>query len=155
MFKDSRIETNLVGVTLVPKFLAGNNIQPVGGTKGDGITTNTKEFLKDVDTNLITLLTVEVLGDKPEIITFHVILGSNVPPILGNHYMSPQHRMYTTMAVSNKEYIENIHITHGHIQLRQLKSMLANEGKWQPLFTSIIEDVIEMVFVTLDSRWEA
>ena len=40
------------------------------------------EFLKDVDTHMIKLLTVEVLGDKPEIITFNVILGSNVPPIL-------------------------------------------------------------------------
>ena len=51
--------------------------------------------------------------------------------------------MYTTMAESNKEYIENIHITHGHIQLRQLRSMLADNGKWQPSFTSIIEEVIE------------
>jgi hypothetical protein len=80
-FKDSRIETNIVRVTSVPKFLAGSTIQPVGGTKGDG-KTNTQEFLKDVDTHMIKLLTVEVLGDKPEIITFHIILGSNVPPIL-------------------------------------------------------------------------
>ena len=29
------------------------------------------------------LLTVEVMGDKPQKITLHVILGSNVPPILG------------------------------------------------------------------------
>ena len=34
--KDSRIETNIVGVTSVPKLLAENNIQPVGGTEGDG-----------------------------------------------------------------------------------------------------------------------
>ena len=80
-FKDSRIETNIVMVTSVPKFSAGSTIQPVGGTKGDGIT-NTQEFLKDVNTHMIKLLTVEVLGDKPEIITFNVILGSNVPPIL-------------------------------------------------------------------------
>ena len=50
--------------------------------------------------------------------------------------------MYTTIAVSNKN-IENIHLNHGHIQLGPLRLMLANEGKWQPLFTSIIEDVIE------------
>ena len=42
MFKDSRIETNIVGVTTVPKFLAGHNIQPVGGAKGDGITITQK-----------------------------------------------------------------------------------------------------------------
>ena len=80
MFKDSRIETNIVGVTLV--FLAGNNIQLVGGTDGDDVT-NTQEFLKDVDTHVIK--TVEVPGDKPEIITFHVIFGSNVPPICHNN----------------------------------------------------------------------
>ena len=83
----SRIETNIVVVTLVSKFLAGNNIQPVGGTDGDGVT---QEFLKDVDTHVIKLLTVEELGDKPEIITFRNILGNNVPPILGSHYLSPQ-----------------------------------------------------------------
>ena len=48
-----------------------------------------------------------------------------------------------TMAVSNKEYIENIHITHGRIQLRQLRSKLADEGKWQPSFTRIVKDVIK------------
>ena len=52
MFKDSRIKTNIVGVTSVSKFLAGNNIQPVGGTDGDGIK-DTQEFLKDVDTHVI------------------------------------------------------------------------------------------------------
>ena len=48
------------------KFLAGHNIQPVGGTKtkGHGIT-NTRECLKDVDKHMIKLLTLEVLGDKP------------------------------------------------------------------------------------------
>ena len=108
--KDSRIETNIVGVTSVLKFLAGNNIQPVGGTDGDGVT-NTQEFFKDVDTHIIKLLTVEVLGDKPEIIMFHVILDSNVPPILGSHYRSPQHKMFRTIAVSNKEYIEKYTLT--------------------------------------------
>ena len=105
MLQDSRIENNLVSVTLVSKFLAGNYIQLVGGTDRDSIT-NTQEFLKDVDTHVIKLLTVEVLGDKPEIIMFHVILDSNVPPILGSHYRSPQHKMFRTIAVSNKEYIE-------------------------------------------------
>ena len=38
MFKESRIETNIVVVTSVPKFLAGNNIQPVGETDGDVVT---------------------------------------------------------------------------------------------------------------------
>ena len=90
---------------------------------------------------MIKLLAVELLGDKPEIITFH----NNIPPILGSHNMSPQHKMYTTIAVSNKEYIENIHLNHGHIQLGPLRLMLENEGKWQPSFTSIIEDVIANV----------
>ena len=52
IFKDSRIETNIVGVTSVSKFLAENNIQPVGGTDCDDVT-NTQEFLKDVDTHII------------------------------------------------------------------------------------------------------
>ena len=33
MFEDSRIETNIIGVTLVTKLLAGQNIHPVGGTE--------------------------------------------------------------------------------------------------------------------------
>ena len=48
---------------------------------------------------------VEVMGDNPEQITYHVILGSNVPPILGTQYTSPQHKTYTTSAVTNREYI--------------------------------------------------
>ena len=43
MFEDSRIETNIIGVTSVMKLLAGQNIHPVGGTEGDGIT-DTHEF---------------------------------------------------------------------------------------------------------------
>ena len=92
------------------KVFSRTQHQPVGGTKGDGIT-NTQEFLKDVGTHMIKLLTVEGLKDKPETITFHVILGSNIPPILGNHYASPQHKTYTTKAVSSREYIENLYIT--------------------------------------------
>ena len=38
MFKNSRIETNIVGETSVMKLLAGQNIHPVGVTGGDGIT---------------------------------------------------------------------------------------------------------------------
>ena len=37
--------------------------------------------------------------------------------------------------------MENIHITHGHIQTKQLITMLTEEGKWQPSFTNITEDV--------------
>ena len=81
MFRDSRIETNIVGETSVERSLAGQNIHPGGGTGGDDIT-NTHEFLKDVDAHIIKLLTVKVKGDNPEQITFHVILGSNAPPIL-------------------------------------------------------------------------
>ena len=92
---------------------------------------------------MIKLLTVKVAGDNPEQITFHVILGSNVPPILGTQYTSPQHKTYTTSAVTNRENIENIHITHGHIQIKPLKTMLLREGKWQPSFSNIIDDVIE------------
>ena len=55
MFKDSRIETNIIGVTSVTNFLAGYNIHPVRGTEDDGIT-NTHEFLRDVDTHMIKLL---------------------------------------------------------------------------------------------------
>ena len=83
------------------KLLAGQNIHPVGGTEGDSIT-DTCEFLKDLDTHMIKLLTVKVAGDNPEQITFHVILGSNVPPILGTQYTSPQHKTYTTSAVTNR-----------------------------------------------------
>ena len=45
--------------------------------------------------------------------------------------------------MSNREYIEHIHITHGHIQIKPLKTMLLRGGKWQPSFLNIIEDVIE------------
>ena len=91
---------------------------------------------------MIKLLTVEVTGDNPEHITFHIILGSNVPPILGTQYTSPQHKTYTTSVVSNREYIEHIQTTYSHIQLKPLKTMLLREGKWQPSFISIIEDVV-------------
>ena len=132
---------SIIGVTSVTKLLAGQNIHP-GGTEGDVIT-DTCDFLKDVDTHMIKLLTVEVTGDNPEQITFHIILGSNVPPILGTQYTSLQHKMYTTSAVTNREYIENKHITQGHIQIKPLKTMSLREGKWQPSFSNIIEDVIE------------
>ena len=131
MFRDSRIETNIIGETSVEKLLAGQNILPVGGTGGDGIT-NTCDFLKDVDAHIIKLLTIKVTGDNPEQITFHVILG-----ILGTQYTSMQSKTYTTSAVTNREYIENIHVTHGHIQIKQLTTMLTEEGKWQPSFTNI------------------
>ena len=133
MIKDSRIETNIVGETSVMKLLAGQNIHPVGGTGGDGIT-KTSDFLKVVDIHVIKLLTIKIKGDNPEQITFNIILGSNAPPILGSQYTSPQTKTYTTLAVTNKEYIENIHVKHGHIQTKQLTEMLTEEGKWQPLF---------------------
>ena len=63
---------------------------------------------------MIKLLMVKVEGDNPEQITFNIILGSNTPSILGSHYTSPQTKTYTP-AVTNKEYIKNIHVTHGHI----------------------------------------
>ena len=92
---------------------------------------------------MIKLLTIKVTGYNPEQITFQVILGSNAPPILGTQFTSPQHKTYTTSAVTNREYIEKIHVTHGHIQIKQLTTMLTEGGKWQPSFTNIIEDVIE------------
>ena len=101
------------------KLLAGQNIHPVGGTGGDGIT-KTCYFLKDVDVNVIKLLKIKIEWDNPEQITFNIILGSNAPPILGSEYTSPQAKTYTTSVVTNKEYIENIHVKHGHIQTKQL-----------------------------------
>ena len=68
MFKDRRIETNIIGVTSVAKLLAGQNIYPVGGTGGDGIK-DTSGFPMDVDSHMIKLLTVKVTGDNPEQIT--------------------------------------------------------------------------------------
>ena len=123
MFRDSRIETNIVGETSVMKLLAGQNIHPVGGTGGDGIS-KTHDFLKDIDIHVIKLLTVKIEGDSPEQITFNIILGSNTPPILGSQYTSPQTKTYTTSAVTNKEYIKNIHVKHGHIQTKQLTELL-------------------------------
>ena len=73
---------------------------------------------------MIKLLTIEIEGDNPEQITFNIILGSNTPPILGSQYMSPQTKAYTTSTVTNKEYMENIHIAHGHIQTKQLTELL-------------------------------
>ena len=70
MFRDSRIETNIVGETSVMKLPAGQNIHPVGGTGEDGIS-NTHDFLKDVDAHMIKLVKVE--GDNPEQITFNII----------------------------------------------------------------------------------
>ena len=91
---------------------------------------------------MIRQVTIEIEGDNPEQITFNIILGSNAPPILGSQYMSPQTNAYTASTVTNKEYIENIHVTHGHIQIKQLTEMLIEEGKWQPSFQNIIENVI-------------
>ena len=54
MFRDSRIETNIVGETSVVRLLAGQNIHPVGGTGGDGIS-NTHDILKVVDAHMIKL----------------------------------------------------------------------------------------------------
>ena len=116
MFEDDRIE-----------------IYPVGGTGGDGIT-KTHDFLKDVDIHVIRQVTIEIEGDNPEQITFNIILGSSAPPILGSQYTSPRTKTYTTSTVTNKEYIENIRIKHGHIQIKQLTEMLIQEGKWQPSF---------------------
>ena len=73
---------------------------------------------------MIKLLTIKIEGDNPEQITFNIILGSTVPPILGSQYTSPQTKTYTTSAVTNKEYIKNIHVKHGHIQTIQLTEML-------------------------------
>ena len=95
MFKDNRIETNIVGEHSVMKFLKGKHIHPVGGIEGDGIT-KTHDFLKDVDAHIIRQLTVESQGDSLEEITFNIILGSSAPPILGSQYTSPQTRTYTT-----------------------------------------------------------
>ena len=95
---------------------------------------------------------VNVEGDNLEQITFSVILGSNAPPILGTQYTSPQTKTYTTSAVTNKEYIKNIHATHGHIQIKQLTKMLTEEGKWQPSFKNIIENVIENCTTCLPKR---
>ena len=155
MFKDSRIETNIVGETSVMKLLAGQNIHPVGGTGGDGIT-KTHDFLKDLDVHMIKLLTIKIEGDNPEQITFNIIPGSNAPPILGSQYMSPQTKTYTTSTVTNKEYIENIHVKHGLIQTKQLTEMLIQERKWQPSFQNIIENVIGNCTTCLPKRtWSA
>ena len=80
---------------------------------------------------------------QPRTDYINVILGSNAPPILGTQYTSPKTKSYTTLAVTNKEYIENIHDTHGHIQIKQPTKMFTEEGKWQPSFKNIIENVIE------------
>ena len=101
---------------------------------------------------MIKLFTVKVEGDNPEPITFNIILGSNAPPILGTQYTSPQTKTYTTSGVTNKEYIKNIHIKHGHIQTKQLTEMLTEEGKWQPSFRNIIENVIGNCTVCLPKR---
>ena len=98
MFKDSRIETNIVGETSVMKLLAGQNIHPVGRTGGDGIT-KTGDFIKDVDVHMIKLLMIKIEGNNPEQITFNIILGSNAPPILRSQHTSPQTKTYTTSAV--------------------------------------------------------
>jgi len=145
MFKDNRIETNIVGEHSVMKFLKGEQIQPVGGKEGDGIT-KTRDFLK------LRQLTVESQGDSIEKITFNIILGSSAPPILGTQYTSPQIRTYTTSTVTNKEYIQNIHVTHGHVQVKPLTDMLIQQGKWQPSFRDIIENVIEQCSTCLPKR---
>ena len=124
MFKDSRIETNIVGETSVIKLLAGQNIYPVGGTGGDGIA-NTHDFIKDIDVHVIKLLTVKIEGDIPEQITFNIILGSKAPPILGSQYTSPETKLFTTSTVTNKEYIKNIHVNHGHIQTHSKRTRSA------------------------------
>ena len=112
----------------------------------------THDFLKDVDAHMIRQVTIEIEGDSPEQITFNIILGSNAPLILGSQYSSPRTKTYTTSTVTNKEYIENIHVTHGHIQIKQLTEMLIQEGKWQPSFQNIIENVIGNCTTYLPNR---
>ena len=135
MFEDDRIETNIVGEHSVMKLLKGKNIRPVGGTGGDGIT-KTCGFLKDVDAHMIRQLTIESEGDSLEKITFNIILRSSAPPILGSQYTSLHTRTYTTSTVTDKEYMENIHITHGHVQAKHLTEMLVQEGNWKHSRTS-------------------
>ena len=154
MFKDDRIETNIVGEHSVKVFLKGKNIHPVGGTNGDGIT-KTRDFLKDVDVHVIRQLTVESQGDSLEEITFNIILGSTAPPILGTQYTSPQNKTYTTSTVSNEEYIQNIHVTHGHVQAKPLRDLLIQQGKWQLPFRDIIDKVIKQCPTCLPKRVRA
>jgi hypothetical protein len=151
MFEDDRIETNIVGEHSVMKLLKGKNIYPVGGTGGDGIT-KTHDLLKDVDAHVIRQLTIESEGDSLDKITFNIILGSSAPPILGSQYMSLHTRTYTTSTVTDKEYIENIHVTHGHVQAKHLTEMLIQEGKWQPSFQNIIDNVIGQCATCLPRR---
>ena len=133
------------------KFLKGKHIHPVGGKEGDGIT-KTHDFFKDVDAHVIRQLTVESQGDSLEEITFNIILGSSAPPILGTQYMSPQSKTYTTSTVTNKEYIQNIHVTHGHVQAKPLRDMLIQQGKWQLSFRDIIDNVIQQCSTCLPKR---
>ena len=56
--------------------------------------------------------------------------------------VATSHLYVTTIVVSNKEYIESMHLNHGHIQLGLLRLMSINRGKWQPTFTSISKDVV-------------
>ena len=91
-------------------------------------------------------------GRQPRTDYINVILGSNAPPILGTQYTSPKTKSYTTLAVTNKEYIENIHATHGHIQIKQLTKMLTEEGKCQPSFKNNLEDAIENCTTSLPKR---
>ena len=68
--------------------------------------------------------------------------GMSAPPILGSQYMSLHTRTYTTSTVTDREYIENIHVTHGHIQAKHLTEMLVQEGNWKHSFQDIIDNVI-------------
>ena len=79
-------------------------------------------------------------------------MGSSTPPILGSQYTSLHTRTYTTSTVTDKEYIENIHVTHGHVQAKHLTEMLIQEGKWKPSFKNIIDNMIGQCATCLPRR---
>ena len=66
-----------------------------------------------------------------------------MPHYIGTQYTSPQNKTYTTSTVSNEEYIQNIHVTHGHVPAKPLRDMLIQQGKWQLPFRDIIDKVIK------------
>ena len=114
-----------------------------------GQMTDGKMFEDDrIETNIVGEPSVMKLLKRKNI---HPVGGTGVDGITKTHDFLKDVDAHVIM-ITNKEYIENIHVTHGHIQIKQFTEMLIQEGKWQPSFQNIIENMIGNCTTRLPKR---
>ena len=114
MFEDSRFETNIIGITSVPKFLAGHNIQPVGGTKGDTIT-NTCEFVKGCRHTHDQTSNSRSYGRQPRTHNIPRHLRHQLPTYFRNSVqITPAQNVHNIGDVKQRVHRAHTHYPHSH-----------------------------------------